>query len=146
MRDTSRFGKYALVHYRGGALGESPVEDCSSGDPQRIRLGYGEVPQGIESALFEMGIGESATVVVPPERAYGQHDPAGVQVRMRSEVPDGKDLKVGSVLGWKSPVTQQVLPVRVIEATGDFVKLDYNHPLAGKSLEYWIELVDIVDE
>jgi peptidylprolyl isomerase len=34
----------------------------------------------------------------------------------------------------------------VVEATNDYVKLDYNHPLAGKSLEYWLELVDIVDE
>lgn len=146
MRDTSRFGKYALVHYRGGALGEDPVEDYSSGDPQRIRLGYGEVPPGIENTLFEMGVGESVSVVVPPERAYGDHDPAGVQVRMRSEVPGGQDLVKGSVLGWKSPVTQQVLPVRVIEVTEDYVRLDYNHPLAGKSLEYWIELVDIIDE
>ena len=146
MRDVSRFGKYALVRYRGGALGEEPVEDYSTGEPQKIRLGYRAIPRGIEDALFEMNIGESGTVIVGCDRAYGEHDKAGVQIRLRSEVPDGDTLEVGSVLGWESPITHQILPVRVIEATQDYVKLDYNHPLAGKDLEYWIELVDIVDE
>lgn len=145
MRDESRLGKYALIRYKGGALGENPVEDFSTGEPQRVRIGYSEVPNGIDDLLFEMGIGESGTVIVSPEKAYGEHHQEGVQVRIRSSLPGGDTLQVGSVLGWKSPITKQILPVRVVEATKDYVKLDYNHPLAGKSLEYWIELVDIVD-
>ncbi|MGN0038028.1 MAG: peptidylprolyl isomerase [Coriobacteriales bacterium] len=144
MRDESRLGKYALIRYKGGALGEEPVEDYSTGEPQRVRIGYAEVPNGIDDVLFEMEVGESGTVVISPDKAYGYHDPEGVQIRMRKSVPDGDALEVGSVLGWRSPITHQVLPVRVIEATDDYLKLDYNHPLAGKSLEYWIELVDIV--
>lgn len=146
MRDESRLGKYALIRYKGGALGEEIVEDCSQGEPQRVRIGYCEVPNGIDSALFEMEIGEATMVIVSPNLAYGEHDPNGVRMLSRSEILDGYDLEVGSVLGWRSPVTKQMLPVRVIEAFDDYVKLDYNHPLAGKSLEYWIELVDIVDE
>ena len=146
MRKEERLGRYALIRYRGGALGEDPVEDCSQGEPQRVRIGYCEVPNGIDNALFEMEIGESGTVVVSPNLGYGDYDPNGLRVVSRGEVPDGYDLDVGSVLGWRSPITRQVLPVRVVEAFDDYVKLDYNHPLAGKSLEYWIELVDIVDE
>ncbi len=145
MRDTTRFGKYALIRYRGGAVGEEIVDDHFEGEPERIRLGYNEIPMGIDDALFEMAIGETKTIVVPPEKAYGDHDPAGVQVRMRRDVSDGESLHVGSVLGWRSPITKQMLPVRVVEATKDYVKLDYNHPLAGKSLQYEIQLVDIVD-
>lgn len=145
MRDVTRFGKYALLHYKGGALGEDPIEDYSQGELKKVRLGYNEIPRGLDEALFEMKIGESGTVIVPPEKAYGDHDPYGIQIRMRSEVPDGASLKVGSVLGWKNPISQKIIPVRVVEATDDYVKLDYNHPLAGKSLEYWLELVDIVD-
>lgn len=145
MRDETRLGKYALVHYRGGALGEEIIEDYSTGDPQRIKIGYCEVPNGIDDLLFEMEIGDAGTIIVPPAKAYGDHDPAGVQITSRSELVDGYSLKVGDVLGWRSPYTHQTLPVRVVEAYDDYVKLDYNHPLAGKSLEYWIELVDIVD-
>lgn len=146
MRDVTRFGKYALVRYRGGALGEEPVEDYSTGEPQKIRLGHRAIPRGIEDVLFEMEIGESGTVIVGADKAYGQHDHAGVQVLPRIEVPDGDTLEVGSVLGWRSPITKEILPVRVIGADENYLKLDYNHPLAGKDLEYWIELVDIVDE
>ena len=145
MRKEDRLGKYALIRYKGGALGEEPVDDCSNGEPQRVRIGYCEVPNGIDDVLFEMEIGESGTVVISPDLGYGDHDPKGVRILPRSEVPDGAELGVGSVLGWRSPVTKEILPVRVVEAYDDYVKLDYNHPLAGKSLEYWIELVDIVD-
>ena len=65
---------------------------------------------------------------------------------MRADVPDGETLEVGSVLGWTSPISRQVLPVRVVEATQDYVKLDYNHPLADKTLMYTLHLVDVVDE
>lgn len=146
MRDETRLGKYALVHYRGGALGEEVIEDYSVGEPQRIKIGYCEVPNGIDDLLFEMEIGDAGTIIVPPAKAYGDHDPAGVQMTSRRELVDGYNLKVGDVLGWRSPYTHQTLPVRVVEEYADYVKLDYNHPLAGKSLEYWIELVDIVDE
>ena len=48
---------------------------------------------------------------------------------------------------WRSvPFSRQVLPVRVVEATQDYVKLDYNHPLADKTLMYTLHLVDVVDE
>lgn len=146
MRDVERFGRYALVNYRGGVEGEEPFEDYFDDAPRKFRLGYNEVPRGIEDALFEMAIGETRDVVVPPEKAYGTHDPAGVQVRMRADVPDGETLEVGSVLGWTSPISRQVLPVRVVVATQDYVKLDYNHPLADKTLMYTLHLVDVVDE
>ena len=145
MRKEDRLGKYALIRYKGGALGEEPVEDYSKGEPQRVRIGYCEVPNGIDNALFEMEVGESGTVIISSDLGYGDYDPNGVRIISRSEIPDGYDLEVGSILGWRSPVTRKVLPVRVIEAYEDYVKLDYNHPLAGKSLEYWIELVDVVE-
>ncbi len=146
MRDESRLGKYALIRYKGGAVGEALADDHWDGEPDRVRIGYCEVPNGIDDALFEMEIGERGTLLIPPAKAYGDHDPAGVQIVSRNEVSDGADLEVGSVLGWRSPITREVLPVRVIEAYDDYVKLDYNHPLAGKTLEYQIELVDVVDE
>lgn len=145
MRREDRLGKYALIRYKGGALGEPLVDDCSTGEPQRVRIGYCEVPNGIDRALFEMEIGESGTVVFPPELGYGDFNPENVRIVARNEVPDGYDLVEGSVLGWRNPVTKRILPVRVVGTYPDYVKLDYNHPLAGKTLEYWIELVDIVD-
>ncbi|MDR0350989.1 MAG: FKBP-type peptidyl-prolyl cis-trans isomerase [Coriobacteriales bacterium] len=144
MRDTARSGKTALVHYRGGAQGEKIVEDYTQGEPVRIVLGAGEVPFGIEEALYEMEIGTSQTLVVPPEEAYGFHDPDGLQRYPRSFVGGSEDLEQGDVFAWVNPASGRQIPVRVVEATPDSITCDFNHPLAGKTLEYWIELVDIV--
>jgi FKBP-type peptidyl-prolyl cis-trans isomerase 2 len=145
MRRAERSGKCALVRYRGGAVGEEPVEDCSAGEPERIRIGTGAVPRGIDEALYDMEIGEQRTVLIPPARAYGDYDPEGVQVYPSSLIPDGDSLKEGQIIGWKNPVNGIFIPVRVMRSEAGCVQLDFNHPLAGKTLEYWIELLDVVD-
>ena len=139
-------GCTALVRFRGGARGEEVVEDRTGSEPERILLGSGEVPRGVSEALYDMDIGEARTVVIPCERAYGRHDPDGVQRYPRSFVARGEILKVGDVLSWRHPVTGRNVPVRCIAATQDTVELDFNHPLAGKDLEYWFQLVDVVDD
>ena len=145
MRRLERSGKCALVRYRGGAVGESPVEDYSTGDPQPIHIGTGAVPPGIDEALYEMEIGEQRTLIIEPYKAYGEHDANGVQVYPRTYIPNGEKLEEGSVFGWQNPASGHKLPVRVIKADEHYIQVDFNHPLAGKTLEYWIELVDIVD-
>ena len=84
MKHKEYCGKSALVRYRGGAVGEEPVEDHMDGDPVRIMLGAGEVPPGVDEVLYDMEIGEKRTVVIPCDKAYGQHDPEGVQTYPRS--------------------------------------------------------------
>lgn len=143
MRKPERFGKRALVRYKGGAIGEEPVEDYTTGEPETILLGTCAVPPGIDEALCEMKIGECRTVQIPPEKAYGLYDPEGVRVYPRTMIPNGSELETGSIVSWLNPVNNIRLPVYVIEATADYVKLDFNHPLAGKTLEYYLELVDI---
>jgi FKBP-type peptidyl-prolyl cis-trans isomerase 2 len=133
----------AYVHYRGGAVGEEPVEDTFNGEPEQVYIGVGAVPPGIDEALYELEIGETRTVRIPPEKAWGLHDPQGVRVYPRSMIPGGEALVDGSVFSWTNPASGARLPVRVLEAREDYVKVDFNHPLAGKELEYTIELVDI---
>jgi FKBP-type peptidyl-prolyl cis-trans isomerase 2 len=144
VRKTERSGKLALVRYRGGAVGEEPIEDTFGGEPERIYIGVGSVPPGIDEALYELEIGEIRTFRIPPEKAYGLHDPQGVRVYPRSMIPGGEALEEGSIFSWTNPASGAQLPVRVLEAKQDYVKVDFNHPLAGKELEYTIELVGIV--
>ena len=137
-----RSGQYAVVRYRGGARGEKIVDDCFQ-EPTRIRIGVGEVPRGIDEVLYEMAEGETRTVTIPPEKAYGQHDPAGVHIFQRSAFPNGADIHEGFVGKWLNPISQQYIPAICARETEDFVQIDFNHPLAGKPLEYEIQLVRI---
>ena len=76
--NTERSGKVAHVRYRGGVQGRPPEDVCWE-EPTTIRMGVGEVIRGIDEALYDMQVGETRTVVLPPEKAYGEHDPAVVQ-------------------------------------------------------------------
>lgn len=145
MRNNSQFGKCAYVYYKGGVLGEEPFDDRSAGEPVKIILGAGQVCPGIEDELSEMGVGEERTVVVPPEQAYGRRDPDGVQVYPRTMLPGGAKLRVGDVFGWTNPASGQQIPVRVIAEFPDAVQVDFNHPLAEKTLQYWLRVESIVD-
>lgn len=145
MRNNKQFGKAAYVHYKGGVLGEEPFDDRSTGEPVKIILGAGAVIPGIEDALSEMVEGEERTLVIPSEEAYGRHDPDGVQVYPRTMFPFGADLETGDVFQWTNPASGMPIPVRVIDAHPDVVKVDFNHPLAEKTLEYWIKVERIVD-
>ena len=140
MKNNAQFGKLAYVRYKGGVKGEEPFDDRSTGDPVKIVLGAGQVCPGIEDVLSEMAPGEERIVVVPPEQAYGRRDPDGVQTYPRTMFSFGHELKEGDVFGWTNPASGQQIPVRVIEAYPDAVKVDFNHPL-----EYWLKIEKIVD-
>jgi len=145
MKNNAQFGKCAYVHYKGGVLGEEPFDDRSEGDPVKIILGAGQVCPGIEDALSEMSEGEERVVVVGPDQAYGRHDPDGVQTYPRTMFAFGHELKAGDVFAWTNPASGEQIPVRVLAAFPDSVQVDFNHPLAEKTLEYWLKVESIVD-
>lgn len=140
---SDRIGKIALVRYKGGITGDDPLDDRSTGDPLQIVLGVGDLPPGMDEAFLEMEIGEERTVVLPPEKAYGEHDEDGVQTYSRTFAEGFETLKVGDVITWTNPQSGSKIPVRVIKADEQLVTLDYNHPWAGEELTYWLQLVDI---
>lgn len=103
MRHKEYRGKTALVYYRGGAAGEEIVEDHSpavQSEPERILLGSGEVPLGVSDVLYDMEVGEERRAVIPCDRAFGRHDPEGVQRYARMLVPGGDRLEAGVVFAW----------------------------------------------
>ena len=80
-----------------------------------------------------MGIGESRDVVVAPADAYGEYDPDAVYVLPKSQFPPSFDLKIGAALRVRAD-DGHVLNARVVHLDGENVKIDLNHPLAGKTL------------
>lgn len=142
--NASRSGKTARVRYRGGVQGQAPEDVCWD-EPTDIRMGVGAVIRGIDEALYDMKLGERRTVVIEPEKAYGAHDPNGVQRFLRRDFPNGDEIYEGFTGSWLNPISQQRIPAICTMATEDFVQIDFNHPFAGKTLEYELELVDILD-
>ena len=133
------------VHYTG-TLEDGTVFDQSPEDrPLRFILGKGEVIPGFDAAVQGLFQGEDKTFIIPCEEAYGVHREDLVEKIDRSQLPADVELKAGIQL----EITQQddsVLNVMVVKVTKKTVTLDANHPLAGKSLTFNIQLLEVVKD
>lgn len=135
-------GDTVSIHYKG-TLEDGTVFDSSEGrDPLQFEVGSGQIIPGLDRALPGMAVGESKTVTVEPDDGYGQVNPNAVQDVPRSTVPDEIPLDVGTPLQVQTQDGQTV-PVTVAKVTEESVTLDANHPLAGKTLTFDIEVVKI---
>ncbi|MEM7544788.1 MAG: peptidylprolyl isomerase [Pseudomonadota bacterium] len=135
-------GDTVRIHYTG-TFSDGEVFDSSSGrDPLEFVVGGGQIVPGLDKALPGMTVGEEKKVVVPPAEAYGEPDPLAIQAVERATIPADIELSVGAILQVQNQ-EGRVMHVKVVELTDDEVKLDANHPLAGRELTFDIELVEI---
>ena len=130
------------VHYTG-TLDDGTVFDTSiEREPLEFTLGEGMLIPGFEEAVKGMQVGQSKTVTIPAEEAYGPYLDDLIIVVERSQLPEGLDPEVGQVL----EVTQEdgrTGVVTVIDVSETTITVDANHPLAGKDLTFEIKLVEI---
>ncbi len=137
-----QLGQKVRVHYTG-TLEDGTQFDSSAGrEPLEFTLGEGQVIPGFESALAEMSVGETKTVNIPADQAYGAHQPELVQKVEREQIPAEIELALGAQLQAQGP-DGQVFRLVVIELDEATATLDGNHPLAGKALTFELELVEI---
>jgi peptidylprolyl isomerase len=138
----AKHGDTVKVHYTG-KLEDGSVFDSSQGrDPLEFKLGESMVIPGFEDAVLGMSPGQTRTEKIPAVKAYGEHHKELILEVERGNIPKDADIEVGQslVIGNEQG---QTLDVLVTEITDDMVTLDANHPLAGKALEFTIELVEI---
>lgn len=138
----AKAGDRVNVHYKG-TLDDGEIFDSSEGRaPLAFVLGEGQVIAGFDEAVDGMALGETRTVRIAPEEAYGHHDDALVQVLERSKLPADLALELGQTLNARDP-QGGMLRLTVVDLDDDSVTLDANHPLAGEALTFEITLVSI---
>jgi FKBP-type peptidyl-prolyl cis-trans isomerase 2 len=132
-------GNTVKVHYTG-TFENGEVFDSSVGsEPISFTIGAKQVIPGFENALMGMSVGESKTVTLSPEEGYGNVIAEMIQEVPKEFVPD--TVKVGEML--TANTEQGPFNVVVAEVKDDVVILDGNHPMAGKVLNFELELVEI---
>ena len=138
----AKSGDTVRIHYTG-TLDDGTQFDSSAGrDPLEFALGGGQVIPGFDSAVDGMTVGESKSVTIPPDQAYGERHEQLVQQVPRSALPDDMKPEVGMQLQSQSP-DGQVMNLFVTEVEEASITVDANHPLAGHALTFAIELVEI---
>jgi len=135
-------GDKVSVHYTG-KLADGSIFDSSIGeDPLVFTLGEGELIDGFEEGVLGMSIGDKKTVVIAPEKAYGEiYEDMILQVPL-SEMPADIELEIGAELELTDEDDEPMIVV-VSDLNEDSVTLDGNAPLAGETLTFDLELVEI---
>lgn len=135
-------GKTVSVHYTGKLEDDTVFDSSRGGDPLSFEIGSGQIIPGFEKGVVGMTPGETKTVEVSAEEAYGPYREDQVVEVEREKLPEDIEPEVGQQLQVQQ-TNGQTAVVTIKEVTPAAVRLDANHPLAGKDLTFEIEVVSI---
>jgi FKBP-type peptidyl-prolyl cis-trans isomerase SlyD len=133
----------SVVRFEYTLTGENGeiIQSNKSKEPVTYTHGRHEIIPGLEKGLSGMEINEEKNIRVQPEEAYGPVDPKAFKEVRKTEIPAAA-LKPGTPLSARGKEGEDVI-IHVREVKEDTVVLDFNHPLAGKTLDFAIRVVDI---
>lgn len=136
-------GKTCRVHYKGTFNdGEQFDSSYDRGEPLEFVCGAGMMIRGFDAAVVNMEVGQVVDIHLMPEEAYGMPDPNAVMTFEIEQLTGSEDLEVGQQV-YLSNTMGQPIPVRVAAKDDSTITLDANHEMAGKELNFRIELVEV---
>ena len=134
-------GKKVKIHYTLQVEGE--VVDTSEGkDPLLYLQGTDALVPGLQKGLLYRHEGENCRIMVPPEEAYGLIDESRITEVSKSSLPEGR-LEIGYVVTAEDNDGAR-MHARVREIRDDTVLLDFNHPFAGKVLQFDVKVLEVI--
>lgn len=135
-------GKTCKVHYKGTFNDGSQFDSSyDRGEPLEFICGAGMMIKGFDAAVVDMEVGEVKEIHLMPEEAYGMPDPNAILTFEIAELQGSEDLTVGQKVYLSNSMGQPV-PVTVTAKDSKTITLDANHEMAGKELNFTIELVE----
>ena len=137
----SNESKRCKVHYTG-TFNDGTKFDSSydRGEPLEFVCGAGMMIKGFDEAVKNMNIGEIIDIHLKPEEAYGTPDPANIITVAFEDMPGSENLEIGNQVYLTTPYGQQ-FPVKVVDKDKETITFDANHEMAGKELNFKIELL-----
>jgi FKBP-type peptidyl-prolyl cis-trans isomerase 2 len=135
-------GQKVKIHYTG-TLDDGNKFDSSAGrEPLEFEMGAGQVIPGFETGVAEMAVGDKKSIHIPAEEAYGAIREDMIMEFDRSQLPEDLEPEVGMGLQMQGP-EGQAIPVQITAVADTSIMIDANHPLAGKNLNFELELVEV---
>jgi peptidylprolyl isomerase len=139
MADSIKTGDTISVDYTGKFDNGETFDTSKGRAPLKFTVGAGQLIPGFDAAVIGMQTGDTKTVTIEPAEGYGEHDPQRVTNMPRSSVPEGMEVQVGMAVQLSDQAGNPI-PAMITELTDENVVLDLNHPLAGKTLTFDIEI------
>jgi FKBP-type peptidyl-prolyl cis-trans isomerase SlyD len=127
-------------HYTVSEPGQEPIESSREREPLSVLVGHGSIIPGLEQALIGRQAGDSFEVTVGPEQAYGEHRDGMIQRVPRKLFKNAK-LKPGMQVVLPTQMGQRAMTVLKVGIS--VVDVDLNHPMAGKTLNFAVDVLDV---
>jgi FKBP-type peptidyl-prolyl cis-trans isomerase SlyD len=139
-KPTIQTGSEVKLHYTLTVDGQT-VDSSRSGEPLSFTAGAGQIIPGLEEQLKGLKTGDHRAITVLPEKGYGPVHADAIQKVPRKNFQNAGELRVGSTVTAQS--NGRMLQARVTQVDKDMITVDMNHPMAGKTLNFDIDVVDV---
>jgi FKBP-type peptidyl-prolyl cis-trans isomerase SlpA len=136
-------GTKVKLHFSLALEDGSLIDSNFDKQPASFIIGDGNLLPGFESAILGLESGQKREFTIPPENAFGQHNPQNVQDVDRTNFAEDK-LEIGAVFSFQNGDGE--LPGVIIGIEDEKVTIDFNHPLAGQSILFKVEILQISPE
>ena len=130
------------LYYRLGLTDGQILEDNFDDEPMTVTLGGGEMAEGLELALIGLQPGDEQTIDIRPDLAFGYVDEALFRSMPRIEFDPDVELEPGLIIEFANE-DGDTLPGTIMGVDDDEVRIDLNHPLAGQTVRYSVEIVEV---
>lgn len=134
-------GCRVTLHYTGKLEDGTIFDSSRDKDPLIIKIGKDEIIPGFSNAILNMEVGQSKTFSIAPDEGYGSYDAALVHTLDKKFLPPDIEPEVGMQL--KIGQEPQIAFVTITKIQEDSITLDANHPLAGKTVKFDVEILEI---
>lgn len=136
-------GKTVTLHFAIKLEDGQIIDSNFEAEPATFTVGDGNLLEGFEQALFGLEEGMKQTLTILPENGFGMPNPSNIQNVPRSQF-DGMELEQGLVISFSDPGNGE-LPGVIAEFNDKMVSVDFNHPLAGKKLDFEVDILKVTD-
>jgi FKBP-type peptidyl-prolyl cis-trans isomerase SlyD len=119
------------------------IDQSKDDSPLEYIQGAKQIIPGLEKALVGLNVGDEKVVEVKPTEGYGERDPDDIVEIPRANLPDSLDLSVGAPLKVKDSESGESFSAYIVESDPETVTLDFNHPLAGRTLNFHVKIVNL---
>jgi len=139
-----KLDSFVTLHYRVATADDTEVVSTFGSTPATLQLGSGELAPTLEACLEDLPVGERHVFLLEPSQAFGSHNPELVKRLPISELPNGgADIGPLSLVEFAAPNGAKFAGL-VREIDDNTALVDFNHPLAGKSIRFEVEVIGIL--
>ena len=119
------------------------AEETYGGEPHTFCMGDGSLVHGLELGLYGLKPGDTQRLELYPEQAWGLRDPEKIHRLPRERFATDMQLEPGLIIGFDTPDGEEI-PGAVLSVSKDTVEVDFNHPLAGHTITFVVEIIEVV--